>query len=597
MHLPGLRSISTRKHTLTRTTLLAACALMLGGSACLPGEDAVPLIVEERAGIPSGDVVDRLHYYVSTEEEAPGLYAFRTETPDEPPVLVDPNANLTTFFSATFPIAATEGGSSLHLRPQGVLYTAGETFPPPSDGVPLVKTYFATTDPDQLDSAPAQVSSYESAGLAGGSSYSTFGDSLAASSIFFLTYGLRIDLDMAADAEPIEPPEDSAFLGTMLGENTRTHDHWLFVTSDGTLHFYDKAFSASTAVVDDDTGAPIEGLAVGGTFISHLGVEDMLVLLATDQDEDGTGSLHRVSRPTAGGGGVAKRLLNDGGEPIQLALPGAVVGRTIPGEARRWHDAEAFYFSEGASVLDSETPARVTRVTAEGWAALEVEAEIFAAFTPELLIRVDGGFFWAPNFSPELIYPDDGDPASWRRTPLPEDVPQPMSSGILSSAGDWVYYQSNDDEAVALNVSSNEVVIYPDSAWVGASFSSDIGDEIRTDLLARLGLATVVIHLGDGRLGAVEATDPQAGVAVLGELPASTETVQANGPAFGPARLLRVEHDDGAVEIIAIDSREIDSLRHLMASPAVEWSYETTIGTTSLEMDVDPGATAPLKLF
>lgn len=69
------------------------------------------------------------------------------------------------------------------------------------------------------------------------------------------------------------------------------------------------------------------------------------------------------------------------------------------------------------------------------------------------------------------------------------------------------------------------------------------------------------------------------------------------GPAIGPARLVRVEHEDGGVEVVAIDTREANSLRRIMDSPAVEWTYESAIGMTPIEADVRPGGTAPLTLF
>lgn len=81
------------------------------------------------------------------------------------------------------------------------------------------------------------------------------------------------------------------------------------------------------------------------------------------------------------------------------------------------------------------------------------------------------------------------------------------------------------------------------------------------------------------------------------ELPDTTEAVQVNGPGIGPVRLVRVEHEDGAIEVVAIDTRESGSLRRLMETPAVEWSYEQTVGSAPIEIDVDPAATAPLKLF
>jgi len=86
-------------------------------------------------------------------------------------------------------------------------------------------------------------------------------------------------------------------------------------------------------------------------------------------------------------------------------------------------------------------------------------------------------------------------------------------------------------------------------------------------------------------------------VVIPGELPATTEAVQVNGPAIGPVRLVRVEHEDGGIEIVAIDTRESGTSRQLMESPALEWTYESMIGSTAIERDVNPGATAPLKMF
>lgn len=565
-----------------------------GGAGPDPGPDSTE--VSDRDGIPSDDFVDRLHYYVSTQEDGPGLYAYRPAQPDEPPQLIDPNVTMTSVFSTTFPIAETEGGSSLHLRPQGVLYNAGDSFPPVAGELPSIKTYLVTTDVDQLDSEPTQISDLDSGtSFNGSSAYMAHGDSLTTSSIWLSVGNRRLNLDMSADDAPLDLPEGGKMLGSTLGEDSRTHDHWLYIDADGTLQFYDEDFRDSAAVIDEASGDPLEDLAVAGGFVAHLGVEHLLVLLA-DADHEGTGTLYRVTRPSGDGESTARQLLNDSDEPIELALPGSILGRTIPGEDRRWQDTEAFYFAEGASVINSATPARVTRVTADGWTAVEIEGDLTAAFTPNIFVRTSGAFFWAPSFEPELIAPDAGDPSSWQRTPLP-DAPGPSETSIYSSAGDWVYYQSNDDEAVAFNVQTGDVVSFAESTWMGASFVSEIGEEIRTDLIARQQLSTVLVHLGDNRLGAVEAGDPQAGVVILGELPETTESVQVNGPGIGPARLVRVEHEDGSVEIVAVDTRQSGSLRHLMDSPAVEWSYDTALGSTTIELDVSPAATAPLKMF
>jgi hypothetical protein len=126
---------------------------------------------------------------------------------------------------------------------------------------------------------------------------------------------------------------------------------------------------------------------------------------------------------------------------------------------------------------------------------------------------------------------------------------------------------------------------------------SEVGEEIRTGLIARQELATVLVHLADNRLGAVEAARPQDGVVILGDLPETTDEVLVNGPAIGPARLVRLEHEDGGVEVIAIDTREAGSLRRIMESPAQQWAYESDIAGTPIEIDVPPDTTGPLSMF
>lgn len=170
--------------------------------------------------------------------------------------------------------------------------------------------------------------------------------------------------------------------------------------------------------------------------------------------------------------------------------------------------------------------------------------------------------------------------------PLP-DAPQSNETTVLSSAGDWIYYQSADDEAVALNVKTSETLALTNSLWIVASLSSEVGEEIRTGLIARQELATVLVHLADNRLGAVEAANPKGGIVILGELPETTEEVTVNGPAIGPARLLRLEHKDGGIEVIAVDTREAGSLRRLMES----------LAGNPIDIDVQPEPTGPLSLF
>ncbi len=591
-------------------------ALLIGLPACggSSGDDAnsltnngnnannTPIEVTERDGIPSDDFADLLHYYFSTQEDGPGLYAYRPANPDDAPVLVDGNVPMTGPFSITMPIAENEGGSSFHLRPKGIFYQSADAFPPVQGELPAVKGYLLTTDPSQLDGEPQQISNFDYPGtFQGTGAYVAHGADLFTSSLWISVLNTRFDMDMTADEAPLELPEDGALIGTMLGDGTNSHDHWLYIDEDGSLKFYDTEFMTSSPVNDEDSGMPIVNLQKAsisaGAFVSHLDTQTALVVLVDADTEGGLGKLYRVNRPTAAGDGVAKLLTNAEGEPIEFSLAtGGILGGGPPGEANRWNDSEAFYFVEGASILDSERPARLVRVTHDGWSALEIGSDILTAFLPSVFVRVDGGFYWAPGLKGELIYPNNDDPSSWERRPL-EDMPQSNETRIYSSAGDWIYYQDPDDAAIAYNVTSGDVVSFPESTWVGASFISNIGDEVTAELISRMELATVLVHLSGNRLGAVEAANPQDGVVILGDLPATTEEVAVNGPAIGPARLLRVEHEDGGMEVIAIDTREAGSLRRIMEAPAVEWSYDNFIGETPIPIDVSPGWTAPLKMF
>ena len=582
-----------------------------------PNPSDVPSL-PERDGLPSTGNASRLLYYISTHEDAPGLYAVQPSEPTAAPTYIDPEINLVRPFFHTVHGGNLEAGAKISdFHVAGVFYKSyftpesgpfadmGDTF--------AGRSFLALTSPSQADTPPRQITNDEHggahhAGVGGIFSYNL--DDVTRSS--FLTYGvegpIRYDFDQL-DNEPAKALPEGRALISYVGENTAEHEHWLYANEDHELVFFNRAFTASTPVVDEDTGDPLDDISEWSVAVGALNAEDHLFVLATNEQSNSdqyVGTLYRVSRPSAAyPGGSAKVLRNANGEALVLGVGPFVLGRGAPSVPLFYVRDNTAYFAVGAGLF-SAIWSTLTRADRDGWTEFDhkqalldegksADMPMMQSQLPPVFIEVpDHGTFWAPGGKAELIEATEANGQAWKRTPL--DAPQPESTTIFSSANGWVFYNYSDNRngAVAYHVPSKKSLQFQGAQWLGASSngnSSTIGSVALTEI------ADVFLLLRDRRLVALEAAHPDKGMVVLGTIPASAD-VHMFGLGRGPYRLLQlIDEDAGSAEVVYVDTSRKNSLRHLMSEPAVNWDRPSISFGMSTEDRVDYRGTRPVELF
>lgn len=210
----------------------------------------------KRDGIPSDNQSDRLLYYLSTQQDAPGLYAFRPTTPEAAPVNVDPTVNLITPLAYSIPLATFSVDSKLNdFHPGGVFYStyyASESYAD-RPGMDFLggRTHLVRTEPAQLTTSPRQTSNAETSSsmlnLHNVESFSrtNHGFFIQLSSLEGSAFReaaqqpLLHTFDMDAESEPLKVPAGHP----IFIQSNEPSNRWLFVEKNGDLVSYDRDFS------------------------------------------------------------------------------------------------------------------------------------------------------------------------------------------------------------------------------------------------------------------------------------------------------------------------------------------------------------------
>lgn len=599
-------------------SLFAACNSNDDGGDYPPGTKPPEATkIPERDGIPSTTAADRLLYYVSTHEDAPGLYAYHPASGDQPPAYIDPEMNVVTpFHHALHSGTLDPDGSIRNFHIGGVFYL---TYYDDDDLLDLPDTYaglahIVATDTTQLQTSPTQVTNETTAAnyiQSVGGLFSFNLHDIHRSS--FLTYSangpIRYDMDMAATEAALALPEGRALL-SYLGESGPQHEHWLYTNEDHELVFFNRDFTASTAVIDEDTNAPVVNVSEWSLAVGALSAADQLVVLADQNQSESeglVGTLYRISRPTdAYPGGSAKKLRNADGDVLEFGVGPFVLGRSVPREPQLYVRNNAAYFADGPSMFN-DTWTSLTRADRDSWTSfshkqalidegVSIGMSMMQSMLPPIFIYVDGhGTFWAPGRVPELIEPSDSEGQSWKRTKV--NVPVPEKTTIFSSANGWIYYDyegPTHDGALAYHVPSKETLTFPRATWIGASSN---GNSHTISSVSATELSEVFLLLQDRRLVALEAGAPSKGMVILGTLPSTTEALQLFGAGRGPHRLLQLIHEDDSAEVLYVDTRSKGSLKHLMPAAASEWKRPLILLDTDIGQPVSPQNTRPVSLF
>lgn len=136
---------------------------------------------------------------------------------------------------------------------------------------------------------------------------------------------------------------------------------------------------------------------------------------------------------------------------------------------------------------------------------------------------------------------------------------------ILRRAGDWIFYNTADDKAVARRVDGSDVEVIEDAMWIGLTLNplaTEPGDSLDTVFLLT-DVTSMTEHAG-ATLKAVAPDDPDTTV-TLGTFDQDVRTVSmAHSPlGVGSHRLLSVTSGDPSdpdQDVYFIDPENPDSL-------------------------------------
>jgi len=154
-------------------------------------------------------------------------------------------------------------------------------------------------------------------------------------------------------------------------------------------------------------------------------------------------------------------------------------------------------------------------------------------------------------------------------------------AGAISQGG-WFFYNreaNQSDYAVAIKVDGSKRLELKDCTWIGASTSGKA--QYTGGSFSSLEPSEVFMACNNREIAAIDANDPLAGRVILGSLGEPAESIAMGRTAPGPNRLIRVVYNDERYEVLYANTREKDSLKHLMASPASEDSVGSLAGQTA----------------
>lgn len=599
-----------------------------GGDDSGHGANALPLV----EGLQSDADNQRLLYYISTAQEAPGLYAYDPSQPEAGGILVDGDLSLRMPHAASlFAGEIGPGGDTISdYYVSDIFYTAWGT--PQTDDLmasPIMygEQWRVSTDPATLGDGPVRVSSttLNSAIIAQANRFHTFDilDPMNSSALIQSTDGwvrVRMGYDAGRPADTFG--EDVKVVSPVWGPDVQTNAGWIVFDRaedssgrEGVLRRLDDELQPVEEIRYKDSGEVVHGVKQA-KYIHDRGDDTVFLAVGVEHSEWGEVYLYEGS-DVPGDGGTIKRLLNKDGQPLVISFaPMGIdesggVSVSPPASGLTSVQPSGFYFAQGPSMFDQRWT-HLFRLDSDGWVAFDHEAHKPPADSELLdqpyLASMLGGFlievaedklFWSLGENNEVVDVSSPDPAGWTRTPIKAAGGVAEGTTVFASANGWVYYNTGDDEAVLLNVDSGESVALKDAKWLGASSKAQI-DALNSLQISRP-ISEVFLLQNGRKLAAVAAADPTAGMVPLGELAPNTEEVRLFGAASGPHRLAQVEYDDGTFEVVYMNTRRAESLKSLMPAPASDWSkpfsYTVSGQQQHTQVDIFAADTRPLDGF
>jgi hypothetical protein len=155
--------------------------------------------------------------------------------------------------------------------------------------------------------------------------------------------------------------------------------------------------------------------------------------------------------------------------------------------------------------------------------------------------------------------------------------------GAISQGG-WFFYNrelNSAQYATAIKVDGSKRVELKGCSWIGASTSGKAN--YTGGNFGSLEPSEVFMACNNKQLAAVDANNPEAGRVVLGNLAKPAENIAMGRAAPGPHRLMQVtyEGDEDSFEVVYVNTREKNSLKHLMNNPASDSEVGALAGMTA----------------
>jgi hypothetical protein len=609
--------------------LVVAAASCLSIS-CGPGGDDSGNPDNSGAELPLLDGLDtdadnqRLRFYVDTTQEAPGLFAFDPAQPEAGGVLVDGDMSLIRPHFAMIPSGTvdTSLGQISDYQTAHIYYTVWGTLPednPVANRATYGEQRRVSTDPAKLGDEPIPVST------------TTLSAPVFTNSARFRAFNLRNPLESSvvvrspyqggwirvrpsydATREPDFFGEFVKVIGPVWGPDVQQNSGWLVANTDddaqggaGALKRLDDDLNEVGQVRYKDSGEVVENVQQT-RYLQDFGDGSVLVALGINDDAVGDVWLYESSSEEGNAGTIAS-LQNQQGEPLLISAGALGIDdndQSVAAPASNLTSVtnDAYYFAQGPGLVNLDWT-KLFRIDHDGWAVYDhadyTSAETTTAnvlsesdLAPFLLGLGGDRLFWSLGRQTEIVDVSSSDPTQWTRTPVDAPGGAAEATTVYAVTNGWVYYNTGDSEAVALNLDTGESVALDDARWIGASSSGSTST--LNGRVKQAGISEVFVLRDSQQLAAVAAANPLEGMVILGELDAPAEGVRLFGTAPGPHRLAQVENDDETFEVVYMNTRNKDSLRTLTPAPVVDWEMPLESGTS---IDISASGTRPLGRF
>ncbi len=552
----------------------------------------------------AGDADNReLLFFTSTAQGASGLYAYDPSLPEKKAFLIDGDAE---FGPAGYPYYAMHGGnlSADNLSLSGfhvshVLYSrfiAGG-----NSGAGNRELRRVSTDPAEIANGWQRVSMEDSPStILGerfvqhnlsnplGSAY-VYRDLNAANEPWF-----EVMLGDDENTEPRPFGEEIVVSVPIWDANNGKPGGWLAIENEADKRLV--LLNTDRVLVGPVLGegdASVNNLS-SAHLLAALDKETTLVALvfAGGAADDQQGEVWAWTQGDVSSPGKVKPVLNANGEKLVFSasvFSGGVP--QLPAANLRIVKNGALYFANSAEMFSFGESPSLTRVDKAGWKAFEYPHDDDDESPTPTSFLIDGGqntLVWFINERLEKIDVSDADNAKssvlFDQKVSTFGSKDEITTPITTSREGWIFYNRDgryaiDDPkdrkgdysiAVAEKVDGSKRIIVQDARWIGASTDgrAPVLGQVET-----LEIGEVFLLTRDRTLAAVSAVDPAKGMVELGKLPSTIEGVRMFGLAPGPHRLLQVVHGEKSHEVIYVNTRARDSLKHLMDAPTQGGDY------------------------